>query len=102
MSYIIAFKDKSKLQVEDETAKTLMDAILGGQLQHFELGGEMYSVSGVDKIISKDKAFDIFPSEWELLKGMVSIKPQQTQEEKVEVLQQLTQGNKLNAPTTKF
>lgn len=76
MSYIIAFKDKSKLQIEDHMAKVLMEAILEGEIKNFELGGELYSVSGIDKIVSKQRAYDIFPTDWEYLQTLEDIKPQ--------------------------
>lgn len=70
MSSIICFWDKSKLQVSDTIANKLKIAIKDGSIKYFNLEGNLYAVGGVEKIITKDKAFEIFPDEWQQLSGM--------------------------------
>ena len=70
MSYIICFWDKSKLQVSDETAEKLKAAISAEQIKTFELGAGLYAVGGVEKIITKDQAYDTFPTEFALLSSL--------------------------------
>ena len=70
MSYIIAFWDKSKLQISDEIAKKLQQAITGKLIDNFMIADNFYAVGGVEKIISKTDAYNVFPNETELLKNM--------------------------------
>jgi hypothetical protein len=70
MSYVICFWDKSKLQVNDEVGMKLQEAKINGQIKDFKLGQGLYSLAGIDKIIPKSEAFDVFPTEWQLLKDM--------------------------------
>lgn len=70
MSYIICFWDKSKIQVDEETGVKLKEAISAETIKTFELNASLYSVAGIEKIIPKDEAFDVYPLEWELLKKM--------------------------------
>lgn len=70
MSYIICFWDKSKLQVSDETGAKLQAAIISESIKNFKLGANLYAVGGVEKIIDKYTAFDVFPSEYEMLNGL--------------------------------
>lgn len=70
MSYLIIFKDRSKIQVSDETAKKLKIIMRNPEHKTFELADSLYTISGVDKIIPKAEAYDIFPMEWESLKKM--------------------------------
>ena len=70
MSYLICFWDKSKIQVNEETANQLKHAISNKLIDYFMIGESLYAVSGVEKIIPKYEAFDIFPSEFEALKAM--------------------------------
>jgi hypothetical protein len=70
MSYIVCFWDKSKLQVSDETAEKLKEAILNDTIKGFELGAGFYSVGGVEKIINKERAYNVFPTEYELLSSL--------------------------------
>ena len=70
MSYIICFWDKSKIQVSDEVGEKLKVIRAEGIIKTFELGPGQYSIRGVDKIIPKADAFDVFPSEWEYLKSL--------------------------------
>jgi len=70
MSYIICFWDKSKIQITDQTAEKLKEAIKKGEIKTFELEDNLYSVNGVEKIIHKGYAFDVFPAEYEYLKSL--------------------------------
>lgn len=70
MSYIICFWDKSKIQVTNTMGEKLKEAIRTESIKTFDLGGNLYAVGGVEKIILKSDAFDVFPSEWEQLKNM--------------------------------
>jgi hypothetical protein len=70
MSYIVCFWDKSKLQVSDEVGEKLQIAKISNEVKDFYLDKGLYSFSGIDKIIPKYDAFDIFPSEFEFLKSM--------------------------------
>ncbi len=73
MSYIICFWDKSKLQVSDETAEKLKVAISAEQIKTFELGQNLYAVSGVEKIITKDDAYTTFPTEGQQLQDLTDL-----------------------------
>lgn len=70
MSYIIVFWDKSKLQISDEMATRLMGAIQSGELKHFGLNQSLYSIAGVDKVITKEEARRVFPEDWVQFNGM--------------------------------
>jgi len=70
MSYIICFWDKSKLQVSDLTAKILKQAISEEVIKTFEIVDSLYAVGGVEKIIPKDEAYEVFPAEFERLKSL--------------------------------
>ena len=70
MSYLICFWDKSKIQVNEETAKKLQHAITNKLIDNFIIAGNFYAVGGVEKIISKSDAYDVFPTETEQLKNM--------------------------------
>ena len=70
MSYIICFWDKSKLQVSDDTAKKLEQAIMVGDIKNFKLGDNLYAVAGVEKIITKEDAYEVFPTEFERLQNL--------------------------------
>ncbi len=65
MSYIICFWDKSKIQLPDKIGEALKTAIKANAIKNFELGENLYMVSGIEKIITKDEAFNVFPAEWE-------------------------------------
>lgn len=67
MSYIICFWDKSKLQVSNEIGEKLQNAIMSESIKNFKLGANLYAVSGVEKIITKDEAYNVFPTETEHL-----------------------------------
>ncbi len=71
MSYIICFWDKSKLQISDEAAVLLKEAISAETIKTFELGDSLYAVGGVEKIIPKAVAYDVFPTEFQLLQNMI-------------------------------
>lgn len=75
MSYIICFWDKSRIQVSDEVGDKLKEAILTESSKGFELGSNLYMNSGVEKIITKQEAFAVYPAEWEHLKEMEDIRP---------------------------
>lgn len=70
--YIICFWDKSKIQVSYETGEKLKSALRSGEIKTFEIGNDFYMVSGIEKIITKYKAYDVFPEQFELLKEMTS------------------------------
>lgn len=71
MSYMIIFWDEQRIQVKDETAAKLQTAIQQGIISHFQLGASLYSVKGVNKIVPKYEAYDIFPEDYESLQRMV-------------------------------
>jgi len=75
MSYLICFWDKSKIQVEDSVAEKLKAAIKANAIKNFELGPNFYAVGGIEKIITKEKAFEAFPAEWEQLQHMTDELP---------------------------
>lgn len=68
--YIICFWDKSKIRVDEETGEKLKNAIKLNNIKHFELGGCLYSIAGVEKIITVDEAYIVFPAEYEYLSDM--------------------------------
>ena len=70
MSYVICFWDKSKIQVSEETGEKLKALVLSNQVKGFEIGGNLYMISGIEKIITKDSAYDFFPKEFSLLQEM--------------------------------
>ena len=70
MSYIICFWDRSKLQISNEVGEKLKNAIQNNEIKTFVLNESLYMISGIEKIIPKEEAYDIFPNEWELLKGL--------------------------------
>lgn len=70
MSYIICFWDKSKIQVTDETGEKLKKAILDNSVKNFILSDNLYSISGIEKIIDKYTAYETFPTENEYLKEL--------------------------------
>ena len=93
MSYLICFWDKSKIQVNEETANKLKYAISNKLIDNFTIGDSLYAVGGVEKIIPKYEAFDIFPSEFESLKAM---------EDKTATLPALTDGKNLLKPVYRY
>ncbi len=68
--YIICFWDKSKIQVSEETGENLKEAIQAGEVKFFELNNSLYSIAGIEKIISKHEAYESFPTEYEYLKNL--------------------------------
>lgn len=70
MSYIIGFFNKSKIQVSDEVGIKLQDHWLNGDLKAFRVNGEAYAFSGIEAIVSKDKAYAIFFKDFEQLNQM--------------------------------
>ena len=54
----------------DETARKLQLAIQAGQISHFQLGDGLYAVKGVNKIVNKHEAYEIFPEDYESLREM--------------------------------
>jgi len=70
MSFLIVFWDKSKIQISDSTAEKLKEAIGAEKIKTFEIGRNLYSVSAVEKIITKEDAYDTFPKEWDKLQTM--------------------------------
>lgn len=69
-TYIICFWDKSKLQVSWETGEKLKEIILNNSAKNFMLFDNLYSIAGIEKIIDKDTAYEVFPSEYEFLKNL--------------------------------
>ncbi len=88
MSQIICFWDKSKIQVDDNTGGKLKAAIVAQTIKNFVLDGNLYAVGGVEKIIDKNEAFNVFPTEWEQLSNMEDRLPTK------ETMQALEEGNK--------
>lgn len=86
MSQLICFWDKSKIQVNDDIGEKIKQAILTDSIKGFMIAGNFYAVGGVEKIISKADAYDIFPAEFETLKAM---------EDKSATLPALSNGQKL-------
>jgi len=70
MSYIICFWDKSKIQVSDLVGEKLKEAVRTQSIKTFEIGASLYSVGGIEKIITKEEAWEAFPMDWERLKDM--------------------------------
>lgn len=70
MSYIICFWDKSKLQVSTKTGERLKQGVKSGDIKNFELEGGLYSIAGIEKIITKGQAYETFPTEGEYLKEL--------------------------------
>lgn len=75
MSYVICFWDKSKIQIDDSVAEVLKKLILTEQIKTFELGNGLYAVSSVEKIISKQDAYDTFPDQWKELQSLTDTQP---------------------------
>ncbi len=75
MSYLICFWDKSRIQVEDSVGEKLQGAMQENSIKNFKLGMNLYAVSGVEKIITKEKAFEVFPADWEQLQHMTNESP---------------------------
>lgn len=63
MNYIICFWDKSKIQISEDMATKLKEAIQSELIKTFTIENSLYSVSGVEKIIPKDEAYQIYPEE---------------------------------------
>jgi len=70
MSYIIVFDDRSKIQVSDEVGERIKAARRSRTLENFEIGRSQYSEKSIRKIITKEEAYDTYPTEWEMLKEM--------------------------------
>lgn len=70
MSYIICFWDKSKRQVSNEVGEKLKEAISSESIKTFEFGNSLYVVAGVEKIIPKISAYEVFPTEYAFLQSM--------------------------------
>lgn len=67
MSYIICFWDKSKIQVTDEIGKKLKTAWRDQSIKTFELEENIYALNALEKIITKEEAYNVFPAEWRQL-----------------------------------
>lgn len=74
-NYIICFWDKSKIQIEESLAIKLIAAIEAESIKTFSIDGNMYAVGGVEKIIKKEDAYQIFPEDYEILQRMESKQP---------------------------
>lgn len=68
--YIICFWDKSRIRVSGEVGEKIKSAIKSNSVKYFEFGKNLYSLAGVEKIITIDEAFAVFPTEYETLNGM--------------------------------
>lgn len=77
MSYIVCFWDKSRLQVSDDMGEKLKFAKENKTHEVFTLQGSQYSITGIDKILKKNKAFDVFPADWDYLKNLTDELPEQ-------------------------
>lgn len=76
MSYIICFWDKSRVQVSDETGDQIKNAILTESSKGFELGRNLYMNSSVEKIITKEEAYNVYPADFEQLSKLEDNIPQ--------------------------
>ncbi len=70
MSYIICFKNKAKIQVDEITGVKLKEAKANQTAETFEIENDLFSLSGIDMIVNKTNSFNYFPFDWELLKSM--------------------------------
>lgn len=78
MSYIICFWDKSRVQVSDEAGDQIKNAILSESSKGFELGRNLYMNSAVEKIITKEEAYNVYPADWDALTKMEDNIPQRS------------------------
>jgi hypothetical protein len=62
-NFIICFWDKQKIQITEDMAKKLQEAILNDTIKVFKIDESMYAVRGVEKIIPKEEAYLVFPEE---------------------------------------
>jgi hypothetical protein len=70
MNYIICFWDKSKIQITEEMANLLKEAIKNESIKSFTIEDSLYAVGGVEKIIPKDEAYRVFPEQNEIFQRM--------------------------------
>jgi len=70
MSYVIIFWDGAKIQVSNATGEKLKILINEGNIKNFIIGNNLYAVSDVKRILTKDDAYDEFPKEWDKLQTM--------------------------------
>lgn len=70
MSYIISFWNKSRIQISNEAAETLKQAISSESIKTFEIGKNLYAVSSVEMIIEKEEAWRVFSEAWQELKNL--------------------------------
>lgn len=90
MSYVICFWDKSKIQVSDADAAKIKAVIQSEKYSTITLGNNLYAVKGIEKIITKDEAYEVFPEEWNRLGNMQDLPPSSSTDSNI-----LDSGNKL-------
>lgn len=66
-SFIVVFKNRFKIQVSAAVAEKLKIAKRSDSVKTFEIGENLYSISSIDMIVTKEKSYDIFPDQWSLL-----------------------------------
>lgn len=69
-NFIICFWDKSKIQITEEMAKKLQDAILNDTIKVFMIDKSLYAVGSIEKIIPKQEAYMAFPDDNEYLQRL--------------------------------
>ena len=74
-SFIICFWDKSKIQITEDMATKLQEAILNNTIKVFKIDESLYAVGSVEKIIPKEEAYLVFPDDNELLQRMGTKQP---------------------------
>lgn len=70
MSYIAICWDGEKIQLNDEMGEALQKAKREGVVATVQIGKNCYSVAGINKVIEKDKAYQVYPDEWDFLSRM--------------------------------
>lgn len=70
MNYIICFWDKSKIQITEDMATKLKEAIATESIKTFTIDNSLYAIGGVEKIIPKEEAYLIYPEDNEYLQRM--------------------------------
>ena len=69
MSYLLIFWDGQRIQVSDQIAERLKILRREG-VESFELGSGSYAMKGINKIVHKQEAYNIFPGDYESLREM--------------------------------
>lgn len=74
-NYIICFWDKSKIQIDEDMATKLKQAIVSESIKFFMIDDSLYAIAGVEKIITKDEAYLVFPEHNEQLQRLETKQP---------------------------